>query len=308
MKKIIHSTLIKRILVPVALNMDLEIPLRKALYLREAYGSEIILLHIVPEFSYFHRILSQSKLGKLKNKAQKKLRKLVERILDGSIPEFISLKIVSGALIPAIVKAAEETKSDLIIIKKHEKLRGRYRFFKKENSEKLLADSNCHVITLSEEPDDYEIKKILIPIDMVIKSDKKVAWASSLAKNLHADIHVVFVQNMELHPENSYSLKKARAIENELQSEGFNANVVVLKTKNNAPHEAILEYAAKIRPDLILVMAQKESLLPGNSGENMAREILHKSEFPVFNVTPGNHTILDHIFSPRKTIGINSDI
>ena len=116
-----HTPEKKKILAPVPLGSECKIAIQQAMIFHKVYGSEIILLHVETEFSFFHRLLKPSRLKKHIKRAKKKLKKYARNYFDGEIPDFISMQISTGELVQEILLAAKKTKCDLIIIS--EKLR-----------------------------------------------------------------------------------------------------------------------------------------------------------------------------------------
>ncbi|MBE0652549.1 MAG: universal stress protein [Bacteroidales bacterium] len=286
------NTHIENILVPVPLNSGYALPLKQAVHFHKVYGSSVILMHVVPEFSIFHKVLRPERLKKRNRKAMKKLKKLTRTFFNEDIPEYIKLMVVNGELIPSILRTAENYSCDLIIIKKANRIQGRFRFFKKENADKLIANAVCPVMTLMNNYTLDGIRSILIPVDITKRTSGKVAWAVSLAKKFGAKLHIVSVQQLDIRRMDSLSYRKSKQIEKAIQKEGLEVSMTVLKSNDRTMDEVVLEHAAEIKPDMLLIMTHQESVLFDNYLGNFAREILHKSHIPVFSVVPRKETII----------------
>ena len=284
---------IKKILVPVPLTSDFITPLKQAIYFHEVYGSKILLMNVVPDVSVFHRVLRPEKLRNRNKKALKKLKKMTKSFFGGEIPPYMNFRIANGELISAILKSAEKFNSDLIIIKKAGRMQGLLSFFRKENADKLIAESICPVLTLINKPTEHGIRNILIPVDITKKTTNKVAWAISLAKKFKAKIHVVSVQNLDIKLVNSLSYKKSLIIEENIKKEGLDVSMVLLKSDNQAMEDIILSHASSLKPDLFLIMTHQESILFDNYLGNFASKLIHKSPIPVFSVVPRKETLID---------------
>ncbi|MCA1757736.1 MAG: universal stress protein [Bacteroidales bacterium] len=287
---------LKRIVVPVPLNREFKIPLRQAAYFHDLYGASITVLHVVHEIPLFKRWLSPRLRRRNSEKAMQRLRNMVTECFKGKpIPDHMEFEVVTGDLIPSILKVAEEKSADLIIIKKARRIKDRKQPFKKENADRLVSNSSCPVLTLHKEPETYEINRILLPVDITKKTDNKVAWAKSLAKKFGAEIHVVSVQNMDIHRAHSLSYQKGRRIENDIRKDGIKVEMILLKKGDRPMEEVVLGYAKEYRPDLLLIMTHQENILFDNYLGSFAREIIHKARVPVFSVVPRKETLMTEL-------------
>lgn len=290
---------IKTILVPVPLNSEFSIPLEQAMHFSKVYGAEIIIMNVVSRYSIFHQLLNPEKLAKHKKKARKKLRKHVKRFFRGEVPQNVKTKIIDGSLLPSILKTAKEVKSDLIIIKKAKRPGSRLKFLRAENASKLIAEAVCPVFTINVNPTPEKISNILIPVEIFKRNENKVAWAASLSKAFHAKLHVVSVLDADIKVRSSLSYKQSRKIEKELRNEGAVVQKVILKSNGERhPATEILEHAREIKPDMLVIMARKESALRDSYLGSFAKNILNGSSYPVFSVVPGNEKALYDVMKP----------
>lgn len=292
---------IERILVPVPLNREMIIPIRQAIYFHDKYESEIVILHVVNEIPLLKKWLSARTLIKHKKKGKAKLKKLLRRFFkDHPILDHIEIKVVTGRLIPSILRVAANRKADLVIIKKVKRAHGKARPFRKENADKLVSDSSCPVMTVFYEPNLKGINSILLPVDITKKTDKKVELAISMAKKFDASIHVVSVQHLEIARVHSLSYNKGRKIEQAIKNEGIEAELILLKAGKIPAEDVVLNYAEKLKPDLMLIMTHQETTLFDNYLGVFAREIIHKSKVPVLSVMPQRKSLGEDFIESLK--------
>lgn len=279
-------TAIDKILVPVPLNGEFAFALTQALNLQQVYGSKIILINVVSKYSVFHKLLKPKNLQKHHKKASQKLKKLTKKYFNGEIPEYVSLKIEDGNLITSILKAARKENCDLIIMKKAMRLRSRFSFLKTENADKLIAESRCPVLSISSLPTPEQIKTIMIPVEVLKQSDNKVLWAISLAKHFKAKVHLVSVLNVDIKVDQSLSYKRSKSIEYQMRIQGIEVEKMIIKTTSENPVQLILNHAASLRPDLMIIMTRKETIIGDNNLGSFTREIIHNAHTPVLSVVP----------------------
>lgn len=282
---------VKRILVPVNLTADFSVPLTQAIHFRRVYRSEIILLHVVKRFSLFHKVLDPGKPGLHHRIATMKLRRLADHYFKGEIPEDVKLKVVNGDLINTILNTARIMECDLIIIKKAQRIRKRFR--KAENADRLIAEAICPVLTIMDRHTNEKIRNILIPVDIFKQTSNKIAWSRSLAKKFRAKLHIVSVLKMDINMRDSLAYKKSKKIEIAIRKEGIDVETVILKSDGRTADEMVLDYAAKLKPDMLLIMTHQESILFDNYLGTFATEIIHKSKVPVFSVVPRKENIVE---------------
>ena len=284
---------IERILVPVPLNRNMIEPIRQAIYFHDKFGSEIVLLHVESKLPFLRKWFSPRKLRKHRKKALKKFRRHVKHFFPGHpLLKQFEYQIVIGKLIPSILKVSARRKSDLIIIKKARRSHGKASIFRKENADKLISDSKCPVMTMFKNPESNGIDRILLPVDITKNSNKKVALAISLAKKFGASIHIVSVQHLEIESVHSLSYNKGLRIERDIRKQGVDVDLVLLKAEQRSADEVVLDYAEKIKPDLLVIMTHQESIFFDNYLGAFAREIIHKSSVPVISVVPRKDSLV----------------
>ena len=298
-----HSiTQINRILVPVPLNHNMVSPIMQAIYFHEKFGSEIVLLHVESELTIFQKWIPSRLQVKHRKKALKKFCGQVNHFFPGHpLLKKLQYELVIGKLIPSILRVATRRKSDLIIIKKAARTHGKARVFRKENADKLISDSICPVMTIFKEPEINGINRILLPVDITKNTDKKVSWAISLAKKFGSSIHVVSVQHLNIESVHSLSYNKGRKIKKKIWKNGMDSDLVLLKAEQRTEDEVVLDYAKKIKPDLLVIMTHQETILFDNYLGAFAREIIHKSFVPVISIVPRKDSLILNLLESMET-------
>lgn len=291
---------IKKILVPVPLAAGFSVPLDQAMHFNRAFGTEVILLHVVPDHSLPQRLFNPENILRRNKQSEAKLKVFAMDYFNGRIPEKVSLKVVNGPLIPTILKEATSNRCDFIIIKKAARNNSPLGFLKAENADKLISEAVCPVLTISNDPTTKKINDILLPVDIFKKTTNKVAWAISIARQFDSRLHIVSVLSLDIRPENSLSFRKSKDIEQTIRKEGITVDTVILKSGSKSIAQTVLDYADRLRPDLLMIMTHQESILLDNYLGSFAGDIIHKSEIPVFSVVPRKETILGGLLNPMS--------
>jgi len=251
-------TQIGQILVPVPLNRNMIAPINQAIYFHEKFGSDIVLLHVESELPFIQKWFPWRIQKKHRKKALKRFRRQVKHFFPGNpLVKQFEYDLVIGKLIPSILRVSNRRKSDLVIIKKARRTQGKASIFRKENADKLISDSRCPVMTIYKEP---KIKGI--------------------------------VQHLEIERVHSLSYNKGRRIERDIKKQGIDVDLVLLKAEKRTADEVVLEYAKKLKPDLLLIMTHQETILFDNYLGAFAREIVHQSRVPVISVVPQKDSLI----------------
>lgn len=287
-----------RILVPVPLNKKLETPLLQASFFHNKYGAEVTILNVLHETPWLDKWLSPERIKKHRKKTLKKMKRMVKHFFgDDPIHEHINFRVTSGELVSTILKISNEIQADIIIMKKAKRTNSRQRYFKQEKADRLIANSVCPVLTISKKPTLKGINNILLPVDITKKTNKKVAWAISLAKCFDAEIHIISVLNMNLNPVYSLSHQKGRQIEEEIRKSGIKTKLILLDKGDKPPEDTVLDYARMHYPDLLLIMTHQENLLFEKYLGSFASEIIHKAKMPVLSVIPTKESLMEGILN-----------
>ncbi|MBE0673994.1 MAG: universal stress protein [Bacteroidales bacterium] len=284
---------IERILIPIALTKEGEIAIEQAIKFHEVFGSKLVVMNVIPSRREKTGLLKKETPAQVLEKAHLKLEEFTRRFFKGSIPDFINLQVRCGSLIPSIIETSKEFSIQLIIIKKSSRIIGKFAAFRKHNADKLIGQSFCPVLTISENFTHKGIKEIIMPVDITKKSDNKVRWAIYLAKSFNARITIISILDIDIEARSSLAYRKAVAIEDQLVAENIECELLLITDTKGSQCDVFLKQAAKVKPDLIVIMTHEETILFGDYIGHFAREVIHRAVQPVFNVVPRVGTLFD---------------
>jgi nucleotide-binding universal stress UspA family protein len=284
---------IEQILIPLALTREGEIAIEQGVKFHEVFGSRLIIMNIIPRNRPLIRLTRNETPGKTLEKAHNRLEEFVSKFFNGEIPPWVNLQVRCGRLIPTIIEASKDFSSQLIIIKKSKRIIGSFAAFRRNNADKLIGQSFCPVLTISENFTHEGIREIVMPVDITKKTDDKVRWAIFLAKSFNARVTIISVLDINIETRTSLAYRKAVTMEEQLQSEKIDCDVLVITDTSGHHYESFLNQVSKVNPDLIIIMTHEESLLFGEYIGAFAREVIHRAQQPVFNVVPRVGTLFD---------------
>lgn len=255
--------------------------LRHAVTIAAKAQSRVIMVHVLkgtgnPPVIY--------KYADPMDQATKLLEELVEEFKDRLPEGNLVFRIRNGKVYREVVEEARENDASLIVAGTHGSS-GFEEFWIGSNAYRMVASAPCPVITIREAVRiDYDLKRIVLPIDTSIDTRQKVTYAVKLAKIFDAEIHILTLLEgtvREVHfTANAYAKQVAEIIEK--------ANVpyvlTSVKSKNNS--DSILTYASKVEANLIVIMTDQEpraiNLLLGQ----YAQQLINLSSIPVMSVPP----------------------
>jgi nucleotide-binding universal stress UspA family protein len=284
---------IEQILIPLALTREGEIAMEQGVKFHEVFGSRLIIMNIIPRNRPLIRLSRREQSATTLEKAHHRLEEFVRKFFNGEIPSYVNLQVRCGSLIATIIDASKDFSSQLIIIKKSKRIIGKFAAFRRNNADKLIGQSFCPVLTISENFTHEGIREIVMPVDISKKTDDKVRWAIFLAKSFNARVTIISVLDINIEARTSLAYRKAVTMEEQLKSENIDCDVLVITETSGQHYESFLQQVSKVNPDLIVIMTHEESLLFGEYIGTFAREIIHRAEQPVFNVVPRVGTLFD---------------
>ncbi|MDX9929443.1 MAG: universal stress protein [Bacteroidales bacterium] len=284
---------IERILIPIALTREGEVAIEQAVRFHKVFGSRLIIMNVIPASRKKTGFLTRETAAGVLEKAHLRLEEFITKYFGGTLPDYVNLQVRCGGLIQSIIDASKDFSSQLIIIKKSSRLIGRFAAFRRHNAEKLIGQSFCPVLTISENFTHEKIKEIVMPVDITKKTDDKIRWAIFLAQSFNARVTVISVLDINIEARTSLAYRKAVAIEEQLNAEKIECDVQLITETSGAHYDIFLKQAEKVNPDLIIIMTHEESILFGDYIGPFAREVIHRAVQPVFNVVPRVGTLFD---------------
>jgi len=284
------SKKIEKILVPISLSSDGKIAIEQAVKFQTVFGSTIVIINVIPPVRRFKAFFKKKSHKSSLEKANKRLKGFVKCFFGEEIPEYIKLDVRTGLLIPSIIDASLHFGAELIIIKKTKRIIRRFASFRRNNADKLIGQSLCPVLTVSENFTHKGIKEIVMPVDITKKTDDKVRWAIYLAKNFNARVTIISVLDINIDVKKSLAYRKATSMEDQLEKEKIECDVLLITETSGKNCDIFLRHVEKVNPDLIIIMTHEESILFGDYIGRFAREVIHRAIQPVFNVVPRTDT------------------
>lgn len=192
--------------------------------------------------------------------------------------------IKSGAKIyEEVVNQVESYKDGIITMSTHG-ASGFEEFFIGSNAFKIISATTCPVIALRKGDVPKEIKKIVLPIDMMPDTRHKVLLVKEFAKLFNAEVHVIEVASSRSAKVHQRLAAYSKQVSNNLKGAGIEVKNYALFGSNIA--DLAVEYCNDVKADIIAIIAEQNSSLTNLLLGNYTQQILNKSEIPVLCITP----------------------
>lgn len=279
------------VLVLVPLSDEGKIVLRQAMYLQQLLHFRIFVLHVIAPLPFHQRLFNSRKVKALKDEALQKLTDFVSDFYQGKIPSNVILKVMVGSLVSTLISQSRSGDFYFMILKRSAHLRGVFNLLEQGEIDKVIGHSYCPVLSINDDSTPEQLKSILIPIDISENTNKKLLWASLLAKESKAKIQVVSALNINIDEQKSLASRNAEKIKKMLEERGIACEIAVLKVHNQVKHEVVLNYIASENPDLVIIRKHHIASYSNTTIGDFAREIIHGAKIPVFTVSQSQSEI-----------------
>ncbi len=281
------DTLLHTILIPVDFSAGGEPAIEYGAYLASKFKADIVLLHVIEgTHNYPQGWFSSESPDTFKFLVRKKASGVLNEYA-GSITKKYKVKVKSalatGKPAAKIAETVAGENIDLIVMGTHG-TNGFEELFMGSTSHKVVNLSPCPVITVREGFNVSEIRSIVLPIDDSLYSREKINHVLPIASKCHSVVHILGItkdgDKLNMNKFNS----KITTVEKAVKNAGvkFERKVV---TANNVAIEA-MNYAAEVNADLLAIMTDHESDMPGAFMGAFAHQIVNHSIVPVLSIKP----------------------
>ena len=220
-------------LIPYDFTPVSESALRLGLDLADANKGNVILLHVVKKNSE-------------KTEAKNKFKKLVSS-LETKEQEFTSFKVLVGDIFADIAKASELLDVTLIVMGTHG-ARGFQKIFG-SHAVKMISSSACPFLITQGKKEIEKLKTIVMPFSFEKKTIQIASFASKMAKQFNATVHLVGYHDkdewLEKHMKQNQMLVK-----NHLESNGVSCVIANIEIGSDFEKE-LMNYAASVDADMM---------------------------------------------------------
>lgn len=272
---------VPQILIPIDFSEQAIIALDQSYNLAKFYKAELSLIYVIDDahaaqMSADEEAGIRAKLEELAATTSKKHNIKVNAI------------VANGPVSDKILELAASLKTKMIIMGTNGS-KGQKEGYVGSNSLKVVEKAQCPVVTIKGKSMREGCKNIVLPIDLTKESLQKVKKAIELGKLYGATIRMISVSFSQ---DKSLVNRLIRKIEEAtflIKSEvNCTSEIVNAVEGRDSLAQIVLDYADKVKADLIMIMTQQEEdlkLVP-IAATSAAHYIISNSDVPVMSIVP----------------------
>lgn len=256
-------------------------------FLAQYTKGEVYLLHVIAKywekFNVFTPSITIENIEKASAIVQQKLEDLASTIRkDYGVK--VTTVVNTGNPTTEILKYAKEIGAGMVVMGTHG-----YSAWEDltigSNALKVLTQSPCPVLTVTEHTNKFGYKNIILPLDMSVTARQKVTLTMELAKQFASHVYV-----LGMLPEGEEDQKGAmQVVLNQVEAVAKEHGVmcsseIVTNVANRA--KTTVKYCEEKGGDLIVIMTDQDAELSGLFLGPYTLQVIHHSKAAVLSVKP----------------------
>jgi nucleotide-binding universal stress UspA family protein len=268
------------ILVPVDFSDQSLIALKQSYNLARLTMADITLINVID--NSFHLPFFSDKEDKtMEKKIQKALEKLAEETTQES-GIIVNVLVVKGKVYEEVQKAAKKLKCSFVIMGTNGST-GIKKFIG-SNALRVIREAPCPVITIKGKKHRTGCKTIVLPLDLTKETKEKVSKAIEIANLFGSTINLVSA----ITSDDEFIVNKLKRQMSQVHEFIVEHNIpcVIEFLHGGDVAEDTVEYAKKIKADLIMIMTQEETWTDIMFINSDAQAIINLSDIPVLSIRP----------------------
>ncbi len=200
----------------------------------------------------------------------------------------IDFVVRKGKVYSEICEVADELKAYMIVVGTHG-LSGFEEFWSGSNANRIVSASKVPVLTIrGGNKISQNLDRIVFPLDSTKTTREKIPITAELAKYFNSEVHILGLQTSS-HSDIRYRIKAYVAQAEDYFKERDIKYLSVFIDSEQITDDT-LEYAKKIKANLIAIMTEQETTTANLWMGPYASQMVNHSPFPVLSVKP-NSTI-----------------
>lgn len=218
-----------------------------------------------------------------RNEAIRNFNELITKYGEG-FPGDIQYKLRRGKVYQEVATMARMIEADMIVAGTHG-ITGFEQYWIGSNAYRIVSYAPCPVITVRFDYDfDHKIKNIVLPIDATPETKQKVPFASGLAKDLGATLHIIGLHSTTLKSLHRKAVSNVEDVIKYCKKEGISFVASELQTPDVT--KGLVNYASAHDADLIAIMTEQERSASGLLLGPQAQQLVNFSPIPVLSIQP----------------------
>jgi nucleotide-binding universal stress UspA family protein len=270
----------KNFIVPIDFSDDSIKGLELALLFSQKKHVNIQLVYVQKKSFDIYAGLIHEEAKLAERKFEQMLKKYTPLLKNDSKLRYI---IKKGRIYEEIVSQAQSYKDSIITASTHG-ASGFEELFIGSNAYKIICATDRPVITIRKGPIPKEIKKIILPIDVVPETRQKVGIAADIAQLFGSEINIVAVTSSKSKKVKERLDSYVKQVAKHLKGIDVPYKTDFLYGSNIA--ELTIGYEKKLKADLTIIMTEMGIGFGNLFMGSYSQQILSRSDIPVLNLKP----------------------
>ncbi len=276
----------RTLLIPIDFSEHSLSVVKQSLILAKSAGVSLTLMTVLKTGVGFLWDDSEEEIRNYSLKIEFRLRTLAKDLQEESGVE-ISTMIRKGRVVDEVLRIADYLKPICIVIGGSSSNSFTRKIIGSKALE-LIKTSVCPVISIKEHVFAEKYDNILLPIDATKRTDQKVDMAIAMAKLFSSKITILTAIDKD-NPNSIVDInRKLKSVENSIEEAGVDCTSDYLETGRELHLKAasILEYAHKVKADLMIIMTQQEKTITQFFLGTLAQHLIFTSDIPILTMNP----------------------
>jgi nucleotide-binding universal stress UspA family protein len=274
------------ILVPVDFSEQSEVALEQAGSLSRVFNSEIHVLNVINEDFSLSQLFDDNDKIQYQKRAEARLDEFV-KVKNAEFGIELKSMQVTGKIYNQIVNSADVIDAEFIVMGTAGSTTLKKRFIG-SNALRVVRESHKPVITIKGKHHRKGCQNIVLPLDLTKETKEKVAKAVEFAKRFGSIIRVVSVLRTNDEFIVNRLTRQLDQVKKYVVEQGVECGAEIIRdTKGeHTLAESIIDYANRIKGDLIMLMTQQELDFTDYFIGSSAQGVINNSDIPVLSIVP----------------------
>jgi len=271
------------ILVPVDYSDKAVYGLKLAAHLLEANGGKVTVINVIkgvdPIWSDF---FSDDERLSLLAKLKKHLSNFSSQFIDNK-KYSVDCIIEKGKLCESILKKIDELNISLVVMGTSTADNIKKRIIG-TNALRIVSEASCPVITLKQEPLDFKVNRIILPLDITKESREKVVKAIHFAKEMGAEIFIISAYTLNDESVVHKLKSQQKQVVEFVQEHGVPVSCELIKVSDRV--DGVLKYVEEKKGDIIVITTHEQLEIVKSFMGSFAQSIIKEAKIPVMSLVP----------------------
>ncbi len=254
--------------------------LKQVLFFQQALGMNIFVYQIIKKPSLLETLFHAKRAKNTRLDALNRLREFTETTIPAKAQKHFTYRIKNGDPLPVLLRQSKKGGYEFLIVNKS----GTSCSMDPSDIEKLISKAYCPVMVVNKDYVVSDISKIIIPVDVLQSTPKKLLWATYFAKKYKAKVIIVSVLTINIEKKQSLAWRNAEKLKHILVQRGIQCDVSIIKAPGAEKHAVILDFIRNEKPGMVILRTHQDSGNYNTKIGSFVSRLVHESIVPVFTV------------------------